>query len=149
MKYVITILMMCLTCTFAAAQTAQTSSLNLAIPSVSPNFQSDRVRAGDIECDAAIGSATNVEFGVVGIINDNKPYYDSLTNSLLVNQNNSKEFVKDVGVYARIVIPIGAPKQRLNCNILYELELEKKRLEIFKLRQEIDKLKNLQFEKDQ
>lgn len=148
MKYVITILMMCLMCTFAAAQTASTSSLNLAIPSVSPNFQSDRVRAGDIECDAAIGSATNVEFGVVGIINDNTPY-DSLTNSLLVNQNNSRELVKDVGVYARIVIPIGAPKQRLNCNILYELELEKKRLEIFKLRQEIDKLKNLQFEKDQ
>lgn len=148
MKYVVLILMMVLISGTAKAQSTSTSSLNLAIPSVSPNFQSDRVRAGDIECDAAIGSATNVEFGVVGIINDNTPY-DSLTNSLLVNQNNSKEFVKDVGVYARIVIPIGAPKQRLNCNILYELELEKKRLEIFKLRQEIDKLKNLQFEKDQ
>lgn len=146
MRYVIPFVIM-LVCIVANAQSTSTSSLNLAIPSVSPNFQSDRVRAGDIECDAAIGSATNVEFGVVGIINDNTPY-DSLTNSLLVNQNNSRELVKDVGVYARIVIPIGAPKQRLNCNILYELELEKKRLEIFKLRQEIDKLKNLQFEKD-
>lgn len=147
MKYVITILMMLLSFGVARAQSNSTSSMNLAIPSVSPNFQSDRVRAGDIECDAAIGSATNVEFGVVGIINDKTPY-DTLTNSMLVNQNNSREFIKDVGVYARIVIPIGAPKQRLNCNILYELELEKKRLEIFKLRQEIDKLRNLQFEKD-
>lgn len=145
MKYVITMLVMFLTCSIAMAQSNSTSSLNLAIPSVSPNFQSDRVRAGDIECDAAIGSATNVEFGVVGIINDKTPY-DTLTQSMLVNQNNSREFIKDVGVYARIVIPIGAPKQRLNCNILYELELEKKRLEIFKLRQEIDKLRNLQFE---
>lgn len=31
---------------------AQTSSLNLAVPSASPNFQSDRIRAGEIECDA-------------------------------------------------------------------------------------------------
>ena len=125
----------------------QTSSLNLAIPSAPQNYQSDRIRAGDIECDMAIGSSTNIEFGVVGIINDNTPY-DSLTNSVLVNQNNSREFIKDVGVYARIVIPIGAPKQRLNCDILYQLELEKKRLEVFKLRQEIEKLKNLQFEKN-
>ena len=145
MKYVLLTSMVFLIFGIAKAQNSSTSSLNLAIPSVSPNFQSDRVRAGDIECDAAIGSATNVEFGVVGIINDNTPY-DTLTQSMLVNSNNSKEFIKDVGVYARIVIPIGAPKQRLNCNILYELELEKKRLEIFKLRQEIDKLRNLQFE---
>lgn len=145
MKYVITLIMIFLMFGVAKAQSNSTSSLNLAIPSVSPNFQSDRVRAGDIECDAAIGSATNVEFGVVGIINDKTPY-DTLTQSMLVNSNNSREFIKDVGVYARIVIPIGAPKQRLNCNVLYELELEKKRLEIFKLRQEIDKLRNLQFE---
>lgn len=148
MKKVILALTMCLCiCGIAKAQSSSTSSLNLAIPSTSPNFQSDRVRAGDIECDAAIGSATNVEFGVVGIINDNTPY-DTLTQSMMVNPNNSKEFIRDVGVYARIVIPIGAPKQRLNCNILYELELEKKRLEIFKLKQEIDKLRNLQFEKN-
>jgi hypothetical protein len=126
--------------------TAQTSSLNLAIPSTTPNFQSDRVRAGELECDAAIGSATNVEFGVVGIINDGSPF-NNATNNIIVNPNmRSNEFVKDVGVYAKITIPIGAPKQRLNCNLLYELELEKKRLEVFKLRQEIERLRNLQFE---
>lgn len=147
MRYVVSILIFLVCGTAMAQSQSSTSSLNLAIPSTSPNFQSDRVRAGDIECDAAIGSATNIEFGVVGIINDKSPY-DTLTGSTLVNPNNSKEFVKDVGVYARIIIPIGAPKQRLNCNILYELELEKKRLEVFKLRQEIDRLRNLQFEKN-
>ena len=47
---------------------AQSSSLNLAIPQSSQSYQSDRVRAGDLECSAAIGSSTNVEFGVVGIL---------------------------------------------------------------------------------
>ena len=143
MKHVIIILILSM---FACSiGMTQTSSLNLAVPAGTPNFQSDRVRAGELECDAAIGSATNVEFGVVGIINRGNPF-DS-TDTLSVSQKmNSNELVKDVGVYARITIPIGAPKQRLNCNLLYELELEKKRLEVFKLKQEIERLKNLQFE---
>ena len=145
MRYLILIIMFLCFATAKAQTSSSNSSLNLAIPSTSPNFQSDRIRAGELECDMAIGSATNIEFGVVGIINDKTPY-DYLTNSTLVNQNNSKEFIKDVGVYARIVIPIGAPKQRLNCDILYQLELEKKRLEVFKLRQEVERLRNLQFE---
>jgi hypothetical protein len=126
---------------------ADTSSLNLAIPTSPQNFQSDRIRAGDLECSHAIGSATNLEFGVVGILNDNNPFNNG-TNNVFVNpnMNYSNEFVRDVGVYAKITIPIGAPKERLNCNILYQLELEKKRLEVIKLKQEIDRLRNLQFE---
>jgi hypothetical protein len=126
---------------------AQTSSLNLAIPSSQQNFQSDRIRAGELECSHAIGSATNIEFGVVGIINDGDPF-NNFNNTMIVNpnMNYSNELVKDVGVYARITIPIGAPKERLNCNILYQLELEKKRLEVIRLKQEIDRLRNLQFE---
>jgi hypothetical protein len=142
MKNVILFLIMFVICSVGFAQT---SSLNLAIPNAPQNFQSDRIRAGELECDAAIGSATNVEFGVVGIINNGSPY-DNLSNNMIVNPNMSSQLVKDVGVYARITIPIGAPKQRLNCNILYELELEKKRLEVFKLRQEVERLKNLKFE---
>jgi len=142
MKNVILFLIMFVICSVGFAQT---SSLNLAIPNAPQNFQSDRIRAGELECDAAIGSATNVEFGVVGIINNGSPY-DNLSNNMIVNPNMSSQLVEDVGVYARITIPIGAPKQRLNCNILYELELEKKRLEVFKLRQEVERLKNLKFE---
>lgn len=126
---------------------AQTSSLNLAIPTSPQNYQSDRIRAGDLECSHAIGSATNIEFGVVGILNDGNPF-NNATNNVIVNpnMNYSNEFVRDVGVYAKITIPIGAPKERLNCNILYQLELQKKRLEVLKLQQEIDRLKALQFE---
>lgn len=91
----------------------------------------------------AIGGATNVEFGVVGIINQQSPY-DNLYG---VNQYpDSNGIIKDVGVYAKINIPIGAPKGRIDCVKLYEIELEKQRLELQQLRQELDNLRALQFE---
>ena len=62
-----------------------------------------------------------------------------------MNYSNN-DFIKDVGVYGRITIPIGAPKERLNCNTLYQLELTKKRLEVLKLERELQQLRNLQFE---
>jgi hypothetical protein len=126
---------------------AQSSSLNLAIPNSQQNYQSDRIRAGDLECSHAIGAATNIEFGVVGIINDSDPF-DNYNSTMVINpnMNYSNELIKDVGVYARITIPIGAPKERLNCNILYQLELEKKRLEVVRLKQEVERLRNLKFE---
>lgn len=122
------------------------SSLNLAIPQTPQSFQQDRVRAGDLECSAAIGSSTNVEFGVVGILNQNDPFSQ---NQFLVDPATgqySDRFVRDVGVYGRINIPIGAPKERLNCNLLYKLELERRKLEVMKLQQEIAQLRRLQFE---
>lgn len=126
------------------------ANINMAIPQSQQSFQSDRIRAGDVECSAAIGSSTNVEFGVVGILNQNDP----LANNQFMNMNQNPDlynsfqddFVRDVGVYARITIPIGAPKKRLDCSKLYELELEKKRLEVLQLRQEVQQLRQLKFE---
>ena len=125
---------------------AQSSSLNLQMPQSSNTFQQDRIRAGDVECTMAIGSSTNIEFGVVGILNEDDPTYN------LAGQDpnfvyDQGQFIRDVGVYGRITIPLGAPKERLNCNTLYQLELTKKRLEVQKLEAEIAKLRNLQFEK--
>lgn len=130
---------------YCGAAYGQSSSLNLAIPQTSPNFQTDRIRAGDLECSMAIGSSTNVEFGVVGIMNQNDPFYNIAQQDPMLNYNND-QFIRDVGVYGRITIPIGAPKERLNCNVLYQLELEKKRLEVMRLRQEIENLRALKFE---
>jgi hypothetical protein len=128
---------------------ADSSSLNLNIPSSPQSYQSDRIRADNVECSMAIGSSTNVEFGVVGIINQNDPFNNMNGNSMDSSlYNNNNDLVKDVGVYAKITIPIGAPKERLNCNTLYQLELEKKRLEVMKLKQEIQNLRTLKFEND-
>jgi len=132
---------------WAGAAYGQSSSLNLAIPQTSPNFQTDRIRAGDIECSMAIGSSTNVEFGVVGIMNQEDPLYNLAQQDPSFRYNND-QFLRDVGVYGRITIPIGAPKERLNCNVLYQLELEKKRLEVMRLRQEIENLRALKFEEN-
>jgi hypothetical protein len=131
---------------------AQSGSLNLAIPQSPQSFQSDRVRAGDVECSAAIGSSTNLEFGVVGIMDQNDPWDQYRTgNGSFVDPNRvllpyNDNFMRNVGVYARITVPIGAPKERLNCNTLYKLELEKKRLEVMRLQQEIVNLRKLKFE---
>lgn len=124
------------------------NSLNLAIPQAGSSYQSDRIRTGNTECQMAIGSATRVEFGVVGILNQNDPFSSNMYNNpnFDTNQFGNNNFVRDVGVYARITIPIGAPKERLDCAQLYRIELEKQRLELFKLKQEIQQLRQLQFE---
>ena len=49
-----------------------------------------------------------------------------------------------IGVYARIIIPLDGPKERINCNTLYQLELQRRRLEVQKLKQEIEYLKQMQ-----
>ena len=122
------------------------SSLNLAIPQSQQSYQSDRIRAGNIECSNAIGSATNVEFGVVGIIGENNPYGYNNNSGASMNTGSNNGMVKDVGVYAKITIPIGGPKERINCNTLYQLELEKTRLEVRKLKAEIQSMKQLEFD---
>ena len=123
-------------------------SVNLSMPNTQQSYQSDRIRAGDLECSAAIGSSTNVEFGVVGILNQEDPNYALATQDPNYMYDTS-EFMRDVGVYARINIPIGAPKQRLNCNTLYQLELQKKRLEVMKLEAELNNLRRLQLQSTQ
>jgi hypothetical protein len=127
---------------------AQSSSVNLALPSTPGSYASDRVRSGQLECSQAIGSATNVEFGVVGILNQNDPYsnFYSQTNVGVTPEGyDPNGFVRDIGVYAKITIPIGKPKKRLDCSLLYALELKARALEIRKLEQEIANLKNLKF----
>lgn len=115
---------------------AESTSLNLALPGSPQNYQSDKFRAGELDCANAIGSATNLEFGVTGIIDNNPSDYLGTGNR-----------VGDVGVFARITIPLGKRVQsRIDCNKLYELELRKKQLEVMKLEQEIQRLRELQFE---
>ena len=124
----------------ASVSYADSSSLNLAIPSAPGNYQYDKFRSGELDCQNAIGSATTLEVGVTGIIN--KGYTDPVNTYV-----NSDTNVGDVGVYARIVVPLGGrTKERINCNELYQLELKQKRLEVMKLERELEQLKALQFE---
>lgn len=114
---------------------ADNSSLNLQLPTGPTSYQSDSIRAGDLDCKNAIGGGTNLEFGVTGVLNNVGSPYDL---------NHSFNERRDVGVYARIVIPLDKPKERINCNTLYQLELQQRRLEIQKLQRELENLRALQ-----
>tara|TARA_R110000803_G_scaffold17479_14_gene47068 strand:- start:1573 stop:2004 length:432 start_codon:yes stop_codon:yes gene_type:complete len=130
MKLVIPTISLLLISTVALAES---SSLNLAIPTAPSTYGQDSIRAGDLDCKNAIGGATQLEFGVTGIIDNAQSVFGS-------SSGNSE---KDIGVYARIIIPFGKPKERINCNSLYELELRKKRIEVLKLQEELEALRRL------
>jgi hypothetical protein len=135
MRYIISLCLMLFTTTV----NADSGSVSLALPSAPGNYQSDKFRAGDLDCSNAIGSATQLELGVTGLIDGG--YYDD------VNRYVNERRVDNVGVYARIVIPLGArPKERIDCNRLYEMELQLKSLELERLRRELQQLKELSFE---
>lgn len=131
----------------SAYAVADSSSLNLNLPSTPGSYASDRIRAGNVECSMAIGGSVNLEFGVVGVLNQNGPYMSSI--GVYPEGYDDQALVKDVGVYAKIIVPLNAPKNRLDCNQLYKLELQRQRIELQKLQQEINNLRALQFEEDE
>jgi hypothetical protein len=121
---------------FCGAVMADNTSLNLQLPNAGGTYATDSIRAGDMDCKNAIGGATNFEMGVTGIVNNAVTPFSS------EDVNNPQ--TKDIGLYARIVIPLDAPRERINCNTLYQLELQRRRLEVMKLQQELENLKKLQ-----
>ena len=110
---------------------ADSTSLALQLPTASMSYQSDSFRAGELDCSMAIGGSTNLELGVLGGVNN-------------VGGTGLLPQTKDIGLFARIVIPLNAPKSRIDCNQLYLLELQQRRLEIQQLQAELDAMKALQ-----
>ena len=115
-------------CLIATTASSDSSSLALSLPNPPMNYQSDSFSTGSMRCSNAVGGGVNLEYGVTGVLSG-------------LNTNSRG---KDIGVYARIVIPLDKPKARINCNDLYQIELTQRRLEVQKLRDELEELKNLQ-----
>tara|TARA_R110000772_G_scaffold205272_1_gene315539 strand:- start:760 stop:1182 length:423 start_codon:yes stop_codon:yes gene_type:complete len=113
---------------------AENSGIGLTLPGAAQSYGQDSIRSGDMDCKNSIGGATQLEFGVTGIVDNYSSPFGS-------SDNGRSE--KDVGFFARIVIPLDKPKERINCNSLYQLELRKKRLEVLKLQEELEALKRL------
>ena len=124
------IVVMCCSVTSAFADSTS-NSLSLSLPNTGGNYQSDSFRAGELSCTSALDSATNLEFGLTSIIQGG-------------TANNSRK-TGDIGLYSKITIPLGRRNKgsRLDCNRLYELELKLKQLELTRLQQEIDRLREL------
>ena len=123
---------------WAGIALAETSSLNLQLPGANTSYGQDSIRAGDLDCKNSIGGSTNLEFGVTGIIDNYQSPFGG--------GNSLGDTSRDIGVYARIIIPLDKPKERINCNSLYELELRKKRLEVLRLQEELEALRRLNAE---
>ena len=117
-----------LLCVISSSVVADSNSLSLALPSPPMNYQSDSFSTGSTRCSNAVGGGINLEYGVPGVL------------SGLDTDSRGR----NIGVYARVVIPLDKPKSRINCDDLYQIELTQRRLEIQKLRNEIEALKNLQ-----
>ena len=115
-------------CVISSSVVADSNSLSLALPSPPMNYQSDSFSTGSTRCSNAVGGGVNLEYGVTGVISG--------------LDTNSRG--RNIGVYARVVIPLDKPKSRINCDDLYQIELTQRRLEIQKLRDEIEQLRNLQ-----
>lgn len=115
-------------CVLASSASADSSSLSLSLPNPPMNYQSDSFSSGNLRCSNAVGGGVNLEYGVTGVLSG----LDTTSRG------------KDIGVYARIVIPLDKPRSRINCDDLYQIELAKRRLEVQKLRDELEELKNLQ-----
>jgi len=115
---------------------ANSSSMSFSMPSISSVSGSDSIRAGDLDCKNAIGGSTNFEIGMTGVINN-------AVVPIIGKEGNDPQ-TKDIGLYARLIIPLDAPNERINCNTLYQLELQRRRLEVERLKQEIEYLRQLQ-----
>ena len=119
---------------------ADSTSMSLSLPSSGMSYGTDSIKAGELDCKNSIGGSTNFELGLTGVINN--------VTGIFSTANVKERQSKGIGVYARLVIPLDAPTERINCNTLYQLELQHRRLEIEKLRAEIEMLKQMQFEND-
>ena len=118
---------------------ADSNSMSFSIPSISSVSGSDSIRAGDLDCKNAIGGSTNFEIGMTGVINN-------AVVPVIGKPDEDNPQSKDIGIYARLIIPLDAPSERINCNTLYQLELQRRRLEVERLKQEIEYLKMIQNE---
>jgi len=131
-KYLILLLAFCITPVIA-----NNSSVNLSMPSSSSSSGYDKVKMGTNDCQNSIDGATTFEMGIIG-------QGFNIVAPIIGEEDPLNPQTKDISVYARISIPLDAPPERVNCSTLYKLMLQKERLEVEKLRQEIELLKQMQ-----
>ena len=116
---------------------AESTSMSLSLPGASSSNGTDSVSMDQMKCSNSISGGTLFEVGMTGVINN-------AIAPLIGKKNPDNPQSKDIGLYARIIIPLDGPAERVNCNSLYQLILQKQRLEMTKLRQEINLLKDMQ-----
>lgn len=103
----------------------------MSMPSPKSNSGYDRVSGTTgLVCESSVSTDTYFEIGSYANEKNDKPrhYYGSSNDSKFGTDNDS------FGVYARVIIPLTGAKKRVDCNRLYNLEIEKLKLEIERLK---------------
>lgn len=111
--------------TFLSLMLASAFATAASIPSTTslPNGY-DRVKGSSgITCESTVAPKAYMDFGIVGSDYDSSEYNPYYTRSGY-DRND------EVMAYAKVVVPIGGNTERVNCNRLYDLELEKLRAEL-------------------
>ena len=127
MKYVIAIMLSCFTMV-ASAQ----------MPGVGNTGSGSEVTtASGASCRSGT-QRTIVDFGVMS-----KSYNDSPMQQQHNPYYGGMQQAQDKGmVYARVTIPLGAKKGRVNCNRMYNLEIDRMKNENEILRRQIEQMQN-------
>ena len=119
-----------LRCTVAVLLTTTTSfaQVSIQLPSTINSGARDRIVTPErFECENSLSGKAQIEYGVAA----SNAQSDNIFNT---NTNNQG---KAITVYGKLIVPIGGPKSRIDCNQLYELEIKRRQLEIKILEQQL------------
>ncbi|TXN62783.1 hypothetical protein [Methylobacterium sp. WL6] len=112
--------------------TSTQAQTGFSLPSASASAGQDEFHAADgTSCRTTMDGMKRVEVGSYGAAGNNP-----LTSSYLYNYPYSNNVYgqpsaqKNAGVYARFSMSLDASNNRMDCTKLYELELERRRIEI-------------------
>ena len=98
----------------------------------------DSVRGRDgTTCTQGTHNGPTLDFGITGTRNsaDNSSMTPITVNNYNYNtENTATSMGGDVGVYARVIIPLGNDPERLDCTRLYNLEIERLTIELENLK---------------
>jgi hypothetical protein len=118
----------------AAASAPAMAQTGFYLPTSTPPAGQDEFRSADgTSCKTTMDGARRVELGAFG-----SGGRDDQRNSLYALPDYGRSpSNSSLGVYGRYVMSLDAPSQRMDCSKLYELELERRRLEVELMRRNL------------
>lgn len=113
----------------------------LIIPQAQSNYGQDSVKINGFECSTSVASQKNFETGVLAAQSQYNNYNPGMYGGSTYTPATTG------GVYARVIIPLDGARNRPDCNRLFEVELEKRTLELEMFRKNMATPKDDEFKR--
>ncbi|WP_394255991.1 OmpA family protein [Vibrio harveyi] len=115
-------------------QVSCSNAASLSIPGASIPGGYDRVTTMDgISCESTIASNTYLQAGIMGVVQGNDYQNDTKSNSPYYTKSHLEDR-NEIGAYIQVVLPLSmGDRERINCNRLYNLEINRLKSEIDKM----------------